>query len=98
MSSIATTLAALAGGTLSAESLVEQARERAQRAADLNALAYVDWDGALADARDCDARARSGGGLRALHGLPITIKDLFNVRGMPTRAGTRAPLPELEAG
>jgi hypothetical protein len=26
---------------------------------------------------------------------PVTIKDLFNVSGMPTRAGTRAPLPDL---
>src|SRR5690606_16378152 len=29
--------------------------------------------------------------------LPVSIKDLFNVRGMPTRAGTRAPLPELSS-
>ena len=98
MTSIATTLAALAGGSSSAESLIEQARERAQRASELNALAHVDWDGALADARDCDARVKTGGALRALHGIPITIKDLFNVRGMPTRAGTRAPLAELDDG
>jgi aspartyl-tRNA(Asn)/glutamyl-tRNA(Gln) amidotransferase subunit A len=30
-----------------------------------------------------------------LHGLPITVKDLYVVDGFPTRAGTRAALPEL---
>lgn len=30
-----------------------------------------------------------------LHGLPITVKDVFNVRDMPLRAGARAPLPEI---
>jgi len=95
MTQIAEAAAAIAAGTVTAESLLEQARERAQRAADLNPIAHVDWDAALADARERDAQARAGGPLGPLHGIPVSIKDLFNVRGMPTRGGTRAPLHEL---
>jgi aspartyl-tRNA(Asn)/glutamyl-tRNA(Gln) amidotransferase subunit A len=97
MTLIAETVAAIAAQSVTAESLIDQARERAQRAADLNPIAHVDWDAALAAARERDAQAKAGARLGPLHGAPISIKDLFNVNGMPTRGGTRAPLPELSA-
>ena len=97
MTSIAETVAAVAAQSVTAEALIEQAREQAQRAADLNPLAWVDWDAALQDARERDAQVRAGTPLGPLHGVPVSIKDLFNVRGMPTLAGTRAPLDELPA-
>ncbi len=95
MTSIAQTVAAVAAQSVTAESLIEQARERAERAEDLNPIAYADWEGALQEARERDARVRAGVPLGRLHGVPISIKDLFNVRGMPTLAGTHAPLDEL---
>ncbi|TXL66262.1 amidase [Zeimonas arvi] len=101
MSQIAETVAAIAAQSLTAQSLIEQARERARRASDLNPIAHADWDAALAEARARDAQAKAGARLGPLHGVPVSIKDLFNVRGMPTQGGTRAPLHELsdaEAG
>lgn len=88
-------VAAVARGEQSAGALLEAARACAQAAADLNAIAHVDWDAAAAEARRLDDEARAGRLRGPLHGAPVTIKDLFNVRGMPTHAGTRAPLPDL---
>ncbi len=85
----------MAGGGQCAQALVEQAQESAERHVDLNALAWVDWTAAAAQARVLDDEARSGRLRGPLHGVPVSIKDLYAVRGMPTRAGTRAPLPAL---
>ena len=98
MNQIAATLSALAAQKQTAEALIQQAHERAGRAEALNPLAHADWEGALAAARERGAQARAGGRLGPLHGIPVSVKDLFNVDGMPTRAGTRAPLAELPAG
>ena len=78
-----------------AQALIESAQRQAARAADLNPIAYVDWPAALDEARRLDAQARAGGRRGPLHGIPVSIKDLFAVRGMPMQAGTRAPLPAL---
>lgn len=96
MSTVAQMVAEIGRGTLRAQALVESARERAHAVAGLNAIAWVDWPGALAEAGRLDALARRGHLLGPLHGMPVSVKDLFAVRGMPTRAGTRAPLPELD--
>jgi aspartyl-tRNA(Asn)/glutamyl-tRNA(Gln) amidotransferase subunit A len=87
--------AAVAAQSTTAQQLLEAARANAAAAADLNAIAHVDWDAAQAQARALDAEARAGHSRGPLHGVPVSIKDLFNVAGMPTRAGTRAPLPDL---
>jgi len=95
--SIRDLVAAIADGTGSAQALIEQAQENARRYADLNAIAWVDWPAALEEARVLDAQARSGRLRGPLHGVPVSIKDLYAVHGMPTHAGTRAPLPSLGA-
>src|SRR5204862_54762 len=46
--------------------------------------------GALAAAKGRDAEARAGRGRGPLHGVPVGIKDIFHVAGMPTRAGAKA--------
>ena len=89
------TVAALAAGRTTARALLDEAHDAAERHRDLNAIAWVDWDGAARAADALDSRARAGGPLGALHGIPVTIKDLYNVDGMPTAAGTRASLPDF---
>lgn len=77
----------------SALSLLNNAQQQAMQTADLNALACVDWDAARAMATQCDADMAAGKPRAALSGIPISVKDLYPVQGMPTRAGTRAALP-----
>ncbi|MBC8742601.1 hypothetical protein F6X40_39620 [Paraburkholderia sp. UCT31] len=49
----------------------------------------VDADGARRHADAIDALRRAGAGLSPLAGLPVSVKDLFDVEGQPTRAGSR---------
>ena len=48
---------------------------------------YADVARAAADA--ADARAKAGISLGALDGAIVSIKDLFDVAGEPTRAGSK---------
>jgi aspartyl-tRNA(Asn)/glutamyl-tRNA(Gln) amidotransferase subunit A len=57
---------------------------------EVQAWAHVDADGALAAAREREAEARAGRLRGPLHGVPLGIKDIFDVAGMPTTAGARA--------
>lgn len=56
---------------------------------ELHAFRLVTRDRALAQARAAEAALRAGVDLGPLHGLPYAVKDLFDVRGLPTTAGTR---------
>ncbi len=86
---------ALRRSETSATRLVREALEQAETHRSLNAIAFLDVDRALAEARALDEAAQRVNWRGPLHGVPVTVKDLFNVRGMPTRAGTRAPLPPI---
>ncbi len=55
----------------------------------LNAFCVVDRDGAMAAARASEERWRQGAPQGPLDGVPVTIKDLVLVRGVPTRRGSR---------
>jgi amidase len=55
---------------------------------------------ALAEARALDAERKTKGRRSALHGIPIVVKDLIDVAGMPTTAGFKpfgAPVPLRDA-
>lgn len=52
---------------------------------ELNLVVAQDLEGAMQAARDADNRPASD--LPPLHGLPITIKDTFEVVGMPATCG-----------
>jgi aspartyl-tRNA(Asn)/glutamyl-tRNA(Gln) amidotransferase subunit A len=43
---------------------------------------------ALAQARAAESASKSGAELGVLHGIPYAAKDLFDVKGVPTMAGT----------
>jgi amidase len=53
----------------------------------INAVVAVDEAGALAQARRADEACSRGEPLGPLHGLPMTIKDSFEVAGMPATCG-----------
>jgi aspartyl-tRNA(Asn)/glutamyl-tRNA(Gln) amidotransferase subunit A len=81
----------IAEGTLSPVALVEACLARIRSLdARLRAWVHVDEAGALATARERDSEARAGRLRGPLHGVPIGIKDIFHVAGMPTTAGARA--------
>jgi len=50
----------------------------------INALVVVDREGALKAARAADRAASKGATLGPLHGVPITIKEAFDVAGLRT--------------
>ncbi len=55
----------------------------------LNAVINTDVPGALRHARKIDAARAKGQKLGPLAGLPMTIKDTFDVAGMPASAGLK---------
>ncbi len=56
----------------------------------INAVIWQDREGALETARAADARTVAGGDLPPLHGVPMTIKESFDVAGAPTTWGDPA--------
>ncbi|HYC66305.1 MAG TPA: amidase, partial [Reyranellaceae bacterium] len=57
----------------------------------LNAFQHLDPEGALKAARASEKRWRKGGKrLSDLDGVPITIKDMVQTKGLPTRMGSLA--------
>src|SRR5438876_7365820 len=71
---------------LSAVELVEATLEAIDRDRALNAYLYVDRNGAIETARAVDGASED---LRTapLAGIPICVKDILHVAGMPTTAG-----------
>ena len=65
-----------------------------------NAFVIVDREGALNDARASEERWQRGEPNGLIDGLPVTVKDLIVVKGMPTRRGshTTNPVPSEEDG
>ncbi|MDA3919922.1 MAG: amidase [Salinisphaera sp.] len=53
----------------------------------INAVVALDVDGARRHADEADAALARGDSWGALHGVPMTVKDTFEVAGMPTVVG-----------
>ncbi len=54
----------------------------------VHAWVRLDQEGALAQARALDGEQNEGKYRGPLHGIPVGVKDLFDVAGWPTLAGT----------
>ena len=66
----------------------------------LNAVVFGTAESALKEARAADRRNRRGAVLGPLHGVPFTVKDIFDTAGLPTTAGLRmlrSNVPERDA-
>ncbi|WP_337997701.1 amidase [Oleispirillum naphthae] len=81
---------ALADGTATAESLVREALARAAGEAGRIVFTEVFAPQAQAEARAADLYRAAGVATGPLAGLPVSVKDLFDVAGHVTRAGSRA--------
>ncbi|TDD90804.1 amidase [Actinomadura rubrisoli] len=54
----------------------------------LNAFVTLDPEGAAAAARQADEELASGGDRGPLHGVPVAVKDIIDVAGLPTGMGS----------
>jgi aspartyl-tRNA(Asn)/glutamyl-tRNA(Gln) amidotransferase subunit A len=80
--------AAIRTGQLTASELLDRALAEIRRHEDrIHAWVLVDEAGARAAAERLDRAAAQGEPLGPLHGIPIGIKDLFDVAGLATVAG-----------
>src|SRR5690348_18495859 len=95
--------AAIDAGALTSEKLVALYLKRIEaydkQGPKINAVITLNKN-ALAEARALDAERKSKGRRSPLHGIPIVLKDLIDVAGMPTTAGFKpfgAPIPPRDA-
>ena len=76
-------------GVLTSEELVQDCLERIRALEPkVQAWQFLDEEHALAQARACDERKRSGEPVGPLHGVPVGVKDIIDTADMPTENGT----------
>ena len=63
----------------------------------INAYAIVDAEGAIDAARRSEKRWKKGRPLSRLDGVPVSIKELIQTKGMPTVMGSRAIDPASQS-
>src|SRR6202140_2025355 len=87
---LATLSADLAARRSSSRSLLEACLERIEDSAGegRRTFLHVDRNAAIAQADAVDASRLSGAALSPYAGVPISIKDLFDIAGQVTRAGS----------
>lgn len=81
---------ALARKDISAEELTQACLDRIEAVdGQVHAFLYVDREGALAHARSVDARRAAGEQLGPLAGIPLALKDVLAMKGVPTTCGSK---------
>jgi aspartyl-tRNA(Asn)/glutamyl-tRNA(Gln) amidotransferase subunit A len=86
----ATLAGAIAEGDVSSREVTQAHLDRiAEVDGEVHAFLYVDVEGALAAADAVDARRASGGALGPLAGVPLALKDVLVMKGIPTTCGSR---------
>jgi aspartyl-tRNA(Asn)/glutamyl-tRNA(Gln) amidotransferase subunit A len=81
---------ALAKGETTSVELTQAHLDRiAEVDSQVKAFLHVDTEGALAQAKDVDARRAKGEKLSAIAGVPLALKDVLAQKGVPTTAGSK---------
>ncbi|TMQ11706.1 MAG: amidase [Deltaproteobacteria bacterium] len=81
-------VADLASGALSAAEAVDAHIARIEAVdRELGAVVWKRYDAARAEAAEADRRRQAGEPTGSLHGLPITIKECFDLEGSPATFG-----------
>ena len=83
-SGIAELTAAVRARKISCQEIVYRTLIAIEDYGPLNALTYVDREGAIDRARKLDYRLYKGEDVGALCGVPVVIKDNLHVEGLPT--------------
>lgn len=86
--------AGLRSGAFTAQAAVEACVDRIAAEAALDAFTYVDASGARDVARAVDLQLAAHVDLGPLMGVPIALKDLYAVAGMPMTAGSRVDVAD----
>ena len=96
--------AATDAGALSSEKLISLYLKRIEaydkQGPKINSVIYLN-ENALAEAKALDAERKTKGRRSPLHGIPVVIKDLVDVAGLPTTSGFKpfgTPIPPRDAG
>jgi len=96
---IGSALDALTRGDLTVGELLAQTLHNIdQRDTELHAIVELLDVSASADAARLDRELRDGSPRRPLHGIPVTVKDVIDVAGLPTAAGSAAYLAHPDRG
>ncbi|MEY3578140.1 MAG: hypothetical protein RIS49_118 [Actinomycetota bacterium] len=81
---------ALAKGETTSVELTQAHLDRvAEVDGQVKAFLHVDTEGALAQAKDVDARRAKGEKLSPIAGIPLALKDVLAQKGVPTTAGSK---------
>jgi aspartyl-tRNA(Asn)/glutamyl-tRNA(Gln) amidotransferase subunit A len=81
---------ALREGRISCVDILNQCLEQVDEwEPKVHAWVRLDRDGALEQARALDEELKAGNDRGSLHGIPIGIKDIFDVKGLPTACGAK---------
>jgi aspartyl-tRNA(Asn)/glutamyl-tRNA(Gln) amidotransferase subunit A len=86
-------------GDMSPVDLVRRCLERIDARPELNAFITIMRDSAAAAARAAEQEIAAGRYRGPLHGIPVSVKDLVDVAGTPTTAGSAVPprIPDTDA-
>lgn len=87
-STIAETVKAIAEGQLTSRQWTEHCLTQIESHQEIGAWSFVDRERALARAEEMDWMRKDGSALGALHGCPIGLKDIIEVKGMPHGCGS----------
>jgi aspartyl-tRNA(Asn)/glutamyl-tRNA(Gln) amidotransferase subunit A len=77
--------------------LTRECLDRAAALRDLNAFTALRERDAMREAEEAAREIRAGAYRGPLHGIPVAIKDLIDVAGMPTTSGSALPAPMASA-
>jgi len=81
---------ALSTGSITSVELTEAHLTQIEKVdSKVHAFLHVDRENALAQARDVDAKRKSGEKLSALAGVPLALKDVLAQKGVPTTCGSK---------